>query len=190
MKAFDSAIDALMSANTDGQLMTDIDVATTYLDKKRICTTGMGKAGHIARKFAATLSSMGVPAHYIHPGEAAHGDLGQLQPDDVLVALSTSGKTVEVVAMVEQAQELYDDITVWAITAKKYTPLYSLADGVITIGDYGEACPEDLTPTTSTTLMLVTCDQLALNLANRAGFTADTFAKRHHGGYLGQKARQ
>jgi len=153
-----------------------------------VLTTGMGKAGHIARKFAATLCSTGTPAAYIHPGEAAHGDLGLVGKDDCIVAFSTSGKTREVLEMLELSRHLGLK-TVIGITSHPDSDLRDLSDIVIDMGVVQEPCPIGLTPSASMAVMLAIADALALVLMELKGFTKHDFGLRHHGGYLGRKAR-
>lgn len=154
----------------------------------KVLTTGIGKAGHIARKFASTLCSTGTPAAYIHPGEAAHGDLGIVGPDDCIVAFSTSGKTREVIEMVQLGRHI-GLRTVIAVTSHPESELRDLSDIVVDMGLVGEPCPLGLTPSASIAVMLAIGDALALVLMEIKGFTKHDFGLRHHGGYLGRKAR-
>ncbi len=156
--------------------------------KGKVLTTGMGKAGHIAHKFASTLCSTGTPAAYIHPGEAAHGDLGIVGPEDCIVAFSTSGKTREVIEMVELGRHIGLG-TVIAVTSHPESELRSLSDIVVDMGIVSEPCPHGLTPSASIAVMLAIGDALALVLMEMKGFTKHDFGLRHHGGYLGRKAR-
>jgi len=154
----------------------------------KVLTAGMGKAGHIARKFASTLCSTGTPASYIHPGEAAHGDLGLIGPDDCIVAFSTSGKTREVLEMLELGRHIGLK-TVIAVTSHPESELRALSEIVLDMGIIEEPCPHGLTPSASIVAMLAISDALALTLMELRGFTRDDFGLRHHGGYLGRKAR-
>ena len=154
----------------------------------KVLTTGMGKAGHIANKFSATLCSTGTPASFIHPGEAAHGDLGLIEENDAIVAFSTSGKTREVLDLLNAGRELGLH-TVIGITSHPDSTLRELSDVVIDMGELQEACSLGLTPTTSMAVMLAISDALALLLMEIKGFNSQDFGKRHHGGYLGKKAR-
>jgi len=155
----------------------------------KVLTTGMGKAGHIARKFAATLCSTGTPATYVHPGEAAHGDLGLVDKHDCIVALSTSGKTREVLEMLQLGRNL-GLATVIGITSHPESDMRELSDIVVDMGVIEEPCPIDLTPSASIAVMLAVTDAIALTLLEVRGFTAEDFGARHHGGYLGGKARE
>jgi arabinose-5-phosphate isomerase len=154
----------------------------------KVLTTGMGKAGHIARKFAATLCSTGTPATYIHPGEAAHGDLGLVSKDDCIVAFSTSGKTNEVIEMLELGRHLGLK-TIIGITSHPDSRLRELSDVILDMGTITEPCPLGLTPTATIAVMLAISDALALALMELKGVTAHDFGLRHHGGYLGRQAR-
>ena len=154
----------------------------------KVLTTGMGKAGHVARKFAATLCSTGTPAAYVHPGEAAHGDLGLIGEQDCIVAFSTSGKTREVIEMLELGRQLGLS-TVIGVTSHPDSELRDLSDVVIDMGVVREPCPLGLTPSASIAAMLAIGDALALVLMELKQVTAEDFGLRHHGGYLGRKAR-
>ncbi len=157
--------------------------------KGKVLTTGMGKAGHIARKFASTLCSTGTPASYVHPGEAAHGDLGLIAPDDCIVAFSTSGKTREVVEMLELGRHIGLQ-TVIGVTSHADSALRRLSDIVIDMGPIVEPCVHGLTPSASTTAMLAISDALALVLMEERRFSKHDFGLRHHGGYLGRVSRE
>lgn len=156
--------------------------------KDRIVTTGMGKAGHIAEKVSSTLSSLGMPSCYVHPGEAAHGDLGMVKKGDVLFAFSTSGKTREVIETIERAKAL-GVLKMIAITSHPDAPIRKMVDVVVDIGFFEEAGYLNIAPTTSTTMMLIYADMIATMAAHIRGFTIEDFGLRHHGGYLGQKVR-
>ena len=171
--------------------VTDDFEQAVYLLKEcngKVLTTGMGKAGHIANKFSATLCSTGTPASFVHPGEAAHGDLGLIEENDAIVAFSTSGKTREVLDMLVAGRGLGLH-TVIGITSHPDSKLRELSDVVIDMGTIQEACNLDLTPTTSMAVMLAISDALALLLMELKGFGREDYGKRHHGGYLGKKAR-
>ena len=154
----------------------------------KVLTTGMGKAGHVARKFASTLCSTGTPASYMHPGEAPHGDLGLIAPDDCIVAFSTSGKTREVLEMLQLGRQVGLK-TVIGVTSHPDSDLRSLSDIVVDMGVIAEPCPHGLTPSASTAVMLAVGDALALTLMELKGVSRSEFGLRHHGGYLGQAAR-
>lgn len=155
----------------------------------KLVTTGMGKAGQIAMNIATTFSSTGTPAVFIHPSEAQHGDLGILQPNDLMLLISNSGKTNEIVDLVALTKNMYAGIPLIVITGAPASPLAELADYVLSTGGAPEVCPLGLTPTTSTTMMTVIGDVLVVNVMTAIGFSREEYAKRHHGGYLGSAAR-
>jgi arabinose-5-phosphate isomerase len=155
----------------------------------KVLATGMGKAGHVARKFAATLRSTGTPAVFVHPAEAAHGDLGIIGLGDTIVAFSTSGKTREVLEMLELGRRIGLS-TIIGVTSHPDSELRWLSDIVLDMGVIKEPCPLGLTPSASTAAMLAIGDAIALVLMELSGFTAQDFGLRHHGGYLGRAARQ
>jgi arabinose-5-phosphate isomerase len=149
----------------------------------------MGKAGMIAKKIAGTFSSTGTPAAFLHPGEAAHGDLGLLDTGDVVLAFSTSGKTREVIEMLELAHH-FGIARVIGITSHPDSAIRRLCSIVINMGLITEPCPLGLTPSASTAVMLALGDALSLVVMEKRGFTREQYGLRHHAGYLGQKARQ
>jgi arabinose-5-phosphate isomerase len=150
----------------------------------RVVVTGMGKAGLVGRKIAATMASTGVPAFFLHPAEAAHGDLGQVVRGDLLLALSNSGRTAEVLCLMPALQAA--QIQIIAITAQSDSPLGRGADICIPMGDLDEACPIGLAPTTSSTVMLALGDALAMAAAAQKGTSREDFARNHPGGNLGR----
>ncbi len=156
----------------------------------KLVTSGMGKAGQIAHDIATTFSSTGTPAAYLHPSEAQHGDLGILQKNDVLLVISNSGKTREIIELIDLKDNLYADIPVILITGNENTPLAERVECHIFTGNPSEVCPLGLTPTTSTTVMTVIGDVLVVLMMEKIEFTAADYAKRHHGGYLGAKSRE
>ena len=158
-----------------------------FRPRDKVLTTGMGKAGHVARKFAATLCSTGTPATYVHPGEAAHGDAGIVGPGDCIVAFSTSGKTREVLDFLRSGRDLGTRHIV-GITSHPETEFGTLCSLVLDMGVIEEPCPLGLTPSASTAVMLAIGDALALALMEIRHFTREDFGRRHHGGYLGQVA--
>jgi arabinose-5-phosphate isomerase len=160
-------------------------VETIAAASGRVIVTGMGKSGHIARKIAATLASTGAPAYFVHPAEASHGDLGMLQNGDVVLALSWSGETVELAAIVTFAKRYA--IPLIAMTASPESALGREADICLNLPGADEACPNGLAPTTSTTIQLVLGDALAIALLESRGFTAGDFRVLHPGGKLGAK---
>ncbi len=151
----------------------------------RVVLTGLGKSGHVARKIAATLSSTGTPAFFLHPVEALHGDVGAVTGDDVLVALSYGGETPELVQLLDARQRLAIPMVV--LTGHPDAPLARGADFVLDCGVDGEACPLNLAPTASTTAALALGDALAMAVLVRRGFSEDDFAARHPAGLLGRR---
>ena len=156
----------------------------------KLVTSGMGKCGQIAMNIATTFSSTGTPAVCLHPSEAQHGDLGVVQKNDVLLLLSNSGKTREIVELTELARGLWPEIPMIVITGKPDSPLAHNADITLSTGGAPEVCPFGLTPTTSTTMMTVIGDILVVSTMKAIGFTTADYALRHHGGYLGSVARK
>ena len=154
----------------------------------KVLTTGIGKAGHIARKLAATLCSTATPADFVHPAEAAHGDLGLVGRDDVVVAFSTSGKSREVLELLEMARHL-GVAKVIGVTSHPDSDLRGLSDLVLDMGTIEEPCPLGLTPSASIAVMLAIGDAIALALMEEKGVTREEWGLRHHGGYLGRRAR-
>jgi arabinose-5-phosphate isomerase len=149
----------------------------------RVIITGMGKSGHIGRKIAATLSSTGTPAFFVHPGEASHGDLGMITPDDVIMALSWSGETTELKDLIDYSRRFR--IGLVAVTANADSTLAQSADVVLMLPQAREACPHNLAPTTSSLMQLALGDALAIALLESRGFTAIDFSVLHPGGRLG-----
>jgi arabinose-5-phosphate isomerase len=154
----------------------------------KIITTGIGKAGYIASKFAATLCSTATPAVFVHPAEAAHGDLGLVDADDVLIAFSTSGKSREVLEILELARHL-GVATIIGVTSHPDSALRDLSALVLDMGIIEEPCPLGLTPSASMAVMLAISDAIALALMEQKGVTREDWGLRHHGGYLGRAAR-
>jgi len=151
----------------------------------RIVVTGMGKSGQICRKIAATMASTGTSSFFLHPAEASHGDLGMLARGDVCLAISNSGTTRELVALLPSIKRL--SVPLIAITGGKQSPLAETADVVLDSGVSEEACPLGLAPTASTTVQLAVGDALAVAVLERRGFSSDDFALLHPGGALGRR---
>ncbi len=154
----------------------------------KVLTTGIGKAGHIARKFAATLCSTATPADFIHPAEAAHGDIGLVGTDDVMFAFSTSGKSTEVLEILELSRHL-GVAKIIGVTSHPDSSLRDYSDLVLDMGEIEEPCPLGLTPSASMAVMLAISDAIALALLEAKGVTREDYGLRHHGGYLGRAAR-
>jgi arabinose-5-phosphate isomerase len=151
----------------------------------RVIIVGMGKSGHVGGKIAATLASTGTPAFFVHPGEASHGDLGMITRDDVVITISNSGETGEVLAIVPVIKRIGAKLI--AMTGNPESTLAKLGDTHVCVAVSQEACPLGLAPTSSTTATLVMGDALAVALLNARGFTADDFALSHPGGSLGKR---
>lgn len=177
---------AILSVPVTDGLEQAVEVIETCQGK--VITTGMGKAGFVAQKFAAVLCSTGTPAAFMHPGEAAHGDLGLIGPGDCLVAFSTSGKTREVIEMIELSRHLGPHKII-AVTSHPESEMRPLCDIIIDMGIITEPCSLGLTPTASMAVMSAISDVLALVVMERRGFTKREYGLRHHGGYLGARAR-
>lgn len=168
---------------------TDLIVDQVCRKKGKLVTSGMGKAGQIAQNIATTFSSTGTPAIFLHPSEAQHGDLGILQEDDIMLLISNSGKTREIIELITLARNLYHNIKFIVITSNPDSVLAEHADVALLTGKPDEVCALGLTPTTSTTIMTVIGDILVVDTMKKIAFTAKDYAKRHHGGYLGDKSR-
>ena len=175
---------------TDGYEKAVEQIVTHVHSRKgKLITSGIGKAGQIAMNIATTFCSTGTPSVFLHPAEAQHGDLGIIQSEDILLLLSNSGKTREIVELVELARILNPMIPIIVITGDSESMLAKMGDICLWTGGAAEVCPLGLTPTTSTTLMTVIGDLLVVSVMKEIGFTAEEYAKRHHGGYLGHKSR-
>jgi len=189
---FENEASAIKRIPVTGNFIKAIDIIHHHVHKKKgkLITSGMGKAGQIAHNIATTFSSTGTPAIFLHPSEAQHGDLGILQENDVLLAVSNSGKTREIIELIDLKDNLFPAIPVIVITGNNNSPLAERADCFITTGAPAEVCPLGLTPTTSTTVFTVIGDALVVLMMERIGFNENDYAKRHHGGYLGAKLRK
>jgi arabinose-5-phosphate isomerase len=163
----------------------DRAVETLLACPGRVVATGMGKSGFIAQKVSATLASTGTPSLFLHPAEATHGDLGRIVKGDVLLAVSNSGDTAEILALVAWLKRL--GAPVIALTGDPHSPLAQAADVHLDVSIRAEACPLGLAPTASTTAALAMGDALSMALLERKGFTVDDFAVLHPGGRLGKK---
>ncbi len=179
--------EAINAVDVSQDFVTAVEVMQACEGK--ILTTGIGKAGHIAKKFAATLCSTATPADFIHPAEAAHGDLGLVGPNDVMIAFSTSGKSREVIEILEMSRHL-GVTTIIGVTSHPDSELRDHSDLVLDMGVITEPCPLGLTPSASMAVMLAISDALALALLEQKGVTREDYGLRHHGGYLGKAARR
>ena len=181
-----AAIEEALSASASG-LAAQFDAAVELITRAtgRLIVTGMGKSGHVGRKIAATLASTGMPAYFVHPGEASHGDLGMIQSGDAILALSWSGETAELADIITYSRRY--GIALVAITSGADSALGSEADVCLCLPKSEEACPNGLAPTTSTTMQLAMGDALAVALLESRGFTAQDFRLFHPGGKLGAR---
>jgi arabinose-5-phosphate isomerase len=191
-KIFESEASAInrIPVNESYEKVTEIIYQHIHNKNGKLITSGMGKAGQIAHNIATTFSSTGTPAVFLHPSEAQHGDLGVLQANDVLLAISNSGKTREIIELIDLKNNLFPSIPVIVITGNEESPLALKADYFISTGSPSEVCPLGLTPTTSTTVFTVIGDALVVLMMEKIGFTPEDYSKRHHGGYLGLKSRE
>jgi arabinose-5-phosphate isomerase len=168
----------------------ELIVEQVHQRRGKLVCSGMGKAGQIASNIATTFSSTGTPACFLHPSEAQHGDLGVICENDLMLLISNSGKTREITELVSLARKLNPEIRFIVITGNGDSDLAKTADICLLTGSPEEVCPLGLTPTTSITVMTVIGDLLVVETMQRIGFTAADYAKRHHSGYLGCKARE
>lgn len=180
---------ALESALKDvlGQRFSDA-VGVILNARGRVIVTGMGKSGHVGRKIAATLASTGQPAHFVHPGEASHGDLGMIQPNDVIIAMSWSGESSELIDVIAYAKQY--KVKLIAFTSRPDSSLGKGADICLTLPKAQEACPNGLAPTTSTTMQLALGDAIAIALLEARRFDSNDFGRYHPGGKLGARLKQ
>lgn len=160
-----------------------------HVRKGKLIVSGMGKAGQIAQNIATTFCSTGTPSVFLHPSDAQHGDLGLIAERDALLVISNSGKTREIIELIELADRLYAKLPLIVITGDCQSSIAQVAQACISTGNPAEVCPLGLTPSTSTTVMTVIGDALVVSMMKRIGFTSAEYAKRHHGGYLGDKSR-
>ena len=170
-------------------ISTEKAVQTILNCTGKVFTSGIGKAGYVARKAASTFSTTGTPAVFLHPADASHGDVGVVGKDDVLLTFSNSGKTREVLETIHFCRHL-NISGVMSVTGHLDSPIAMESDIVLELGNIREACPLGLTPSASTAAMIALADALALVVMEERGFTKKDFADRHHGGYLGKKSRE
>lgn len=183
----DAEADAIRAIHIDENYVRAVEIMRRCDGK--IITTGIGKAGYIANKFAATLCSTATPAVFVHPAEAAHGDLGMVDDHDVMIAFSTSGKSREVLEILELGRHL-GVATIIGVTSHPDSELRDRSDLVVDMGVIEEPCPLGLTPSASMAVMLAISDAIALSLMEQKGVTKEDWGLRHHGGYLGRAARE
>ncbi|MBR6126879.1 KpsF/GutQ family sugar-phosphate isomerase [bacterium] len=181
-------IDSEINALEELKKTLSLECLSSALDlmqnaKGRIIITGMGKSGHIGRKIAASLASTGTPSFFVHPAEASHGDLGMITEDDVVIAISNSGESRELIDILNYCKRF--GITIIAVTKNPQSSLGKAGDVILSLPNNGEACPLGLAPTSSTTATLVLGDILTVGLIERKGFSKEDFNDRHPGGKLG-----
>lgn len=182
---------ALRAIPMDGSLQEAVSLIhnSVHEGDGTVIVSGVGKAGEVGTKIANTLCSTGTPAYFLKPLEAQHGDLGLVKKQDVLILISNSGHTREIIELMEQVKHLHGAMKIIAITRNTDSALAKESDVVLLTGETKEICPLGLTPTTSTTVMTVIGDLLVVALMTRIGFSKEQYGLRHHSGYLGKKAR-
>jgi len=183
----DQFADSIKNIEIDSSFDSVVDIILNCEGK--IITTGMGKAGIAMKKFSSLLCSLSFPSAYLHPGESSHGDLGLLSKQDILFVASTSGKTREVLEIIELSKEIGPEYIV-GITSHKDSPIRDKVDYIIDMGEIQEAGHLGLAPTTSILVMLALTDCLALCAAKEKGLSLEEYSLRHHSGYVGSVARK
>ncbi|MBN1927581.1 MAG: SIS domain-containing protein [Prolixibacteraceae bacterium] len=188
---FQREADAIKNIPVDENFDKAIDLIYRKVHQSggKLIVSGMGKAGIIAQGIATTFCSTGTPALFLHPSEAQHGDLGVISKNDVLLLVSNSGKTREILELIELTGNLFPHIQFITITGNCQSIIAKKAYACIYTGRPAEVCPLGLTPSTSTTVMAVIGDALVITMMKKIGFTSADYAKRHHGGYLGHVSR-
>lgn len=184
-------IQALRNIPVDGIVDGAIQLIYEQVHQKngKVVVSGMGKAGQIGNNIATTLSSTGTPAIFLHPSEAQHGDLGVVQSNDVLFLLSNSGKTREILELEYLVKRMYPNIKIIGLTGNSEGDMSQFCDVLLHTGHPQEICPLGLTPTTSTTVMTVVGDVIVVLMMEKINFSKEEYAKRHHSGYLGIRAK-
>jgi arabinose-5-phosphate isomerase len=184
--------EAVMNIPVTKEYERAVELIVEYVHEKagKLITSGMGKAGQIAMNMATTFSSTGTPAFFLHPSEAQHGDLGIIRDNDVMLLISNSGKTRELIELVSLTRRLAPQMKFIVITGNPDSELAKEATVCLHTGAPKEVCILGLTPTTSTTVMTVIGDILVVGTMRKIQFSSKDYAKRHHGGYLGSKSRE
>jgi arabinose-5-phosphate isomerase len=184
-------IDGIRNIPVDQNIHLALSLIFHHVHEKggKVVVSGLGKAGQIGHNIATTFSSTGTPAIFLHPSEAQHGDIGIIQPMDILLLISNSGKTREILELIPLVKRLHPAIKSIAITGHPENDLGGLVDVCLSTGHPKEVCPLGLTPTTSTTVMTVLGDVMVIMMMKKINFTKADYAMRHHSGYLGQKSR-
>lgn len=191
-KYIELEVQAIQNIPIDGVIENVLEIIFVRVHQMdgKVIVSGMGKAGQIGMNISTTLSSTGTPSVFIHPSEAQHGDLGIIQKNDVLLLISNSGKTREILEFKELADNLYNDLPLISLTGNNNSQLSKMSDECLFTGNPKEIGPFGLTPTTSTTVMTVVGDLLVVGMMEKIKFTKEEYAKRHHSGYLGKKAKE
>ena len=191
-KYIELEVQAIQNIPIDGVIENVLEIIFQRVHQMngKVIVSGMGKAGQIGMNISTTLSSTGTPSVFIHPSEAQHGDLGMVQKNDVLLLISNSGKTREILEFKQLADNLYNDLPLISLTGNNNSPLSKMSDESLFTGNPKEIGPLGLTPTTSTTVMTVVGDLLVVGMMEKIKFTREDYAKRHHSGYLGKKAKE
>ncbi|MDB9990354.1 SIS domain-containing protein [Flavobacteriales bacterium] len=191
-KYIELEVQAIQNIPIDGVIENVLEIIFQRVHQMngKVIVSGMGKAGQIGMNISTTLSSTGTPSVFIHPSEAQHGDLGIIQKNDVLLLISNSGKTREILEFKQLADNLYNDLPLISLTGNNNSPLSKMSDESLFTGNPKEIGPLGLTPTTSTTVMTVVGDLLVVGMMEKIKFTREDYAKRHHSGYLGKKAKE
>ena len=180
-------VKAIQNIPIDGIIENVVNIIykNIHLNNGKVVISGMGKAGQIGMNIATTLSSTGTPAAFIHPSEAQHGDLGLIQKNDVLLLISNSGKTREILEFRELSHQLHGNLPVISLTGNIESPLAKVSNECLYTGNPKEICPF----LSSTTVMTVVGDVLVVSMMKKINFSKSDYAKRHHSGYLGEKAK-
>lgn len=186
----DAEADAIRNIPLSSAYADAVTLIVDHVNRRggKLVVSGMGKAGQIGMNIATTFCSTGTPAVFLHPAEAQHGDLGIIQKNDLLLLISNSGKTTEILQLVDLARILNPDLKIIVITGDDHSRLADMADVTLWTGGAPEVCPLGMTPTTSTTTMTVIGDLLVVSTMKAIDFKVEDYAKRHHGGYLGAKS--
>ncbi len=187
----DREVEAIRNIPVDGIIEGAVKLIHEQVHQKngKVVISGMGKAGQIGHNIATTLSSTGTPAIFLHPSEAQHGDLGMIQSNDILFLISNSGKTREIIELEYLVKNIYPEIKIIGLTGNPEGEMADFCDVLLSTGNPKEVCPLGLAPTTSTTVMTVVGDILVVMMMEKIEFSKEEYAKRHHSGYLGRKAR-
>lgn len=188
----DLEIQAIRNIPVDGIIENAVKLIYEQVHQKngKVVVSGMGKAGQIGVNIATKLSSTGTPAIFLHPSEAQHGDLGVVQSNDVMFLISNSGKTREIIEIEHLVKRMHPNIKIIGLSGNPEGELARFSDVALLTGHPVEICPLGLTPTTSTTVMSVVGDILVVLMMEKINFSKEEYAKRHHSGYLGSKARE